>query len=308
MAEIRTYDPGPGNRTGDLLPPLLRDARGAAFGAAADAALDLNPWLACPLKVCEASDDEEVLWELARQFDVGGGLMQAMRTRKQRERLIRGALKLQMKRGTPWAVAEIMRLLGYTDADTIDRVGGLLYDATAIHDGEFRHESGVDEWNDYRIRLFIDRDSRGFTAADRVEAAALAENWAPLRSNLTGFTVRHVLTTAVDDPYLEVGRALRLALIDGRGDRQTVERMWKQYPAAGLAAVQRILPEGSAAIQWRLAPGEMGLADVAAVAATGTSGEDIHVQRPPAVGTGHIDDAPDVTYEGVWTFIRRGTA
>jgi len=128
-------------KTASLLPPVLRTERGHALGAAADAAYSLEPWLACPLHI-ETSYDE-VLWALARQFDVAGPLMQAMRTREQRERLIRNALLLQKKRGTPWSVEEIMRLIGYSDAKVLDRTNmALLYDAEAAHDGTHAFDGG----------------------------------------------------------------------------------------------------------------------------------------------------------------------
>jgi len=103
-----------------ILPSVMRDQRGLAFAAAVDAAIDIDTWLACPLAVEHAPD--VVLWELARQFDVAGPLIQAMRTRSQKERLLKNALLLQKKRGTSWSVEELMRLLGYTDAKVLDRV------------------------------------------------------------------------------------------------------------------------------------------------------------------------------------------
>jgi len=127
--------------TAELLPPVLQTERGQALGAAADGAYSLDPWLACPLNIEHAPD--EVLWSLARQFDVAGPLMQAMRTREQRERLIRDALLLQKKRGTPWSVEEVMRLIGYSDAKVLDRANmALLYDAEAAHDGTHAFDGG----------------------------------------------------------------------------------------------------------------------------------------------------------------------
>jgi P2-related tail formation protein len=119
--------------TAGLLPSVLRDERGLAFAAAADHVLAINPWLACPLKIEHAPD--EVLWHLARQFGVAGPLYQAMKTRAQKERLARIALPMQRKRGTPWAMAEVMRLLGFSDAEVMDRIGLLMYNGSIDHDG-----------------------------------------------------------------------------------------------------------------------------------------------------------------------------
>jgi len=280
------------NSTAELLPPVLRDVRGLAWAAALDRSLELDAWQACPLEVAHAPT--VVLWELAKQEGVAVPLWQAMtrsdaeRTRGARERLVGAAPRLQHRRGTPWAVEEVMRLFGYADAKVLDRTGILHYDGEAFHDGEHIFGSGLAQWSDYIIWLAIDKDSRTFLDNDRDAAARLAAVWAPLRCTLVGWIVRQVLSSSVADPALEVGGVYRAVMVDSVGNRQAAPRTWVLFNG-----------DGSCTVRWRLSPGELRLSEVAAVALTDRQNNDLHVQRPPAVAA-----ADNVTHEGVWTFNR----
>jgi len=303
------------NPTVTILPPVMRDERGLAFAAAVDAAIDIDTWLACPLAVEHAPDI--VLWELARQFDVAGPLIQAMRTRSQKERLLKNALLLQKKRGTPWSVEELMRLLGYTDAKVLDRVAmeRLNYDAEAEHDGmcafdaaggevkpkRYRGDTvhngnwggthvfnGVRsyyryEWTDYRIRLYIDADSRPFGAVDRAEALKLAEEWAPLRATLIGWDARHVLSSRVANPDEFAARVSGIVLEDSEGNRYLAP-CWSQS-----------LDGGAVALRWRLWSEDLPLRDVCAVGIVSVEAQIVEWPAMPSVVA-----AENVIYEGIW--------
>lgn len=269
--------------TAELLPPILKDARGIAFAAAIDKSLDLNPWLACPLNVAHAPD--VVLWELAREFGVAGPLYQAMKTRAQKERLVKYALRLQLKRGTPWAVEEVMRLLGFTDARVLDRVRVLLYNGEAVHDGTYNFDAYFEAWSDYKIRLFIDENSRAFTDYDREQAETLAVDWAPLRCRLLGWEIRHIAVTYVDNPLETAESVLHIALMDKALNSQPVERSWIQP-----------LADGASAIRWRLHPDELLLSEVASIALVTRTGVELARLAMP-----EFQAAPTVVYEGAWT-------
>jgi len=296
--------------TATLLPPVLRDERGVAFAAAVDRSFDIDTWLACPLAVDHAPD--EVLWELARQFDVAGALYQAMKTRRQKERLVLNALRLQRKRGTPWSVEEIMRLLGFTDAKVLDRVAWLLYDGEAIHDGIYLYDGGVNRavilryggevvhdgtrfydgiysrttrsWAAYTIRLYIDKDSREFGDLDRAEAALLADDWAPLRCELAGWEVRHMTTSVVDDPLAFAEDVWRVVLMDERLGRQVVKEFWVQA-----------IENGALALRWRLRPEDIVLSEIRSIALIRSDGSEIERVSLPVVRM-----AGNVFYEGFW--------
>jgi len=269
--------------TAAILPPVLRDQRGLAFAAAVDAAIDIDTWLACPLAVEHAPD--VVLWELARQFDIAGPLYQAMATRTQKERLVRSALRLQRKRGTPWSVEEVMRLLGFTDAKVLDRTNILLYDGEAIHDGTYVFNAYFSHWNQYIIRLCLDANSRAFTEFDREQATLIAADWSPLRSELIGWEIRHLITSYAIEPAYEAARVYQIILFDKTGNRQYIENDWTQ-----------IHKNNSVNLRWRLPQGQMTLSEVALVALGDRNNDVLFKTDVPVVAA-----APNVTLEGVWT-------
>jgi hypothetical protein len=296
--------------TAELLPPVMRDTRGIAFAAALDASLNIDPWLSCPLAVSHAPD--VILWELARQFDVAGPLYQAMKTRERKEKLVTTALRLQRKRGTPWSVEEIMRLLGFTDAKVLDRVNWLLYDGEAIHDGIYLYDGGINRavilryggeaihdetylydgiyrrtergWADYTIRLYIDDKSREFGDLDRAEAAMLADDWAPLRSVLAGWEPRHLTTSVVDDPLAFAESVWRVILMDGGFGRQVLKDFWVQ-----------LIEDGNYALRWRLRPEDLTIPEVRTIVLIRRDGSEIERVTLPVVRA-----ANNVFYEGYW--------
>jgi hypothetical protein len=293
----------------DLLPAALRDERGRGFAAALDVSLALDAWQACPLEVAHAPN--AVLWELAKQENMAGPLWQAMktddprRTRELRERLVASAPRLQHRRGTPWAVEEVMRILGYTDADVLDRTGVLVYDGEALHDGHYTFDSGFNEWSDYIIRLFIDKHSRGFLAADRDQAALLAATWAPLRCELVGWSVRHVTghaaevtasaASAVSGVVLrDAGLANSFLLERGEYWIQSISRTGELQRTLDHNELASAAEEGDYVVRWRLGPGSVPLSEVSRVALAMTGRTEIH-RDLPSVAMG-----PNVTYEGYW--------
>jgi hypothetical protein len=290
---------------------VLRTERGIAYSAAVDGALSLNPWQACPLAVEHSAD--EVLWTLARQYDVAP-LFQAIKTRERREWLIRQALLLQQKRGTPWAMEEIMRLLGYTDAKVLDRQGGTLkydgetnhaghymfdggrgevnllrYMGNAVHDGEHIFSGVISrytmQWYEFRIRLYLGSDSRTFTEIDRQVAALLVEDWKPLRTLLRGWDIRHVLNTDVSDPE-SYAQSIHRVVFDGVEHREH----WIQPHV-----------DGSYILRWRLRPDD-GVRAVSSIALLDSAGRELEIRETPLV-----EIAPDVVYEGYWRFYGTST-
>ena len=309
-----------GSQTASLLPPPLRDQRGLAFAAALDSSIDIDPWLACPLALPHAPD--EVLWELARQFGVAGPLWQAMPTRQHKERLVSRALRLHRHRGTPWVIEELMRLLGYTDAYVLDRANALLYNAEADHDGQHifapawtdifyslyydgeaihngaKKFSPAAEslWSDYRIRLDIAADSRPLAAAERVQAASLAESWAPLRAKFGGWYARHLIRTPSSNPQFDAAKIARVTIYDDQANEQTIENIWAHQLAPSSAATPRLFASARGwAIRWRLSRAELRVPHIARAALIQQGGIPLDTQPLP-----RIDRAKDAFYEGFW--------
>jgi len=211
--------------------------------------------------------------------------------RAKKEALVNSAPLLQRRRGTRWAVAEIMRLLGYSDAAVVDRTALLTYNGDANHDGTHFFDAGFSDWREYRIRLFLEAGCRDFYGDDMAQAAALVEAWAPLRSRLVGWNARHVLSTAVCNPENEKAKVREVVLWDkSQENRQAVDTFWAQAQ-----------PDGSWIIRWKLERQHIdnALSEVSTVALR-LSDQTYLSQTLPAVAV-----LSNVTYEGAWTLKRQ---
>ncbi len=69
-----------------------------------------------------------------------------------RRRLIKGAYELHRYKGTPWAIREIVRRLGFGEVQIIEGLSGIDRSGRARRDGVYYH-SANDYWAYYRIRL-----------------------------------------------------------------------------------------------------------------------------------------------------------
>lgn len=64
--------------------------------------------------------------------------------------LIRGAYDLHRYKGTPWAVKEIIKRLGFGNATLIEGFGGKRHDGEIVRDGQYAY-GHTDRWAYYRI-------------------------------------------------------------------------------------------------------------------------------------------------------------
>jgi phage tail P2-like protein len=158
----------------DLLPPNATplERRTANALAAVDALPTMTreywnpdscPAALLPYLAAEVSVDG---WELAESDEA-------------RRALIKGAIQLHQKRGTPWAAREVIRRLGLGEIDLIEGRNVRRRDGTARYSGEWVHGNERGEWAQYIVRLHrpITRDQ-----ADNLKA--VLERYAPKRSEL----------------------------------------------------------------------------------------------------------------------------
>ncbi len=182
-----------------LIPPGIRDQNSLAINDILDRIgnLDITPVLV--YKIDEVIAD--ALPHLAEQFHILGWEGWALaETEEARRELVRKAIALHRKRGTPWAVKEAVKLLGY-DCEIVEAkeiiaawkaaggrfldgsvdlsVGGYLY---APGGGEF--EYGPTSWAQYVLHLDIAAAEYGPGVQSKI--AALARLAAPARSWLMG--------------------------------------------------------------------------------------------------------------------------
>lgn len=121
-----------------------------------------------------------------------------------RRSLIKGAYELHRYKGTPWAVREIVRRLGFGEIEIIEGLNGKYHNGEISRDGRFSHGHGP-HWAHYRITL---------------KQPVTNEQAALLRRTLQAFAPARCVLDALDYTRMALrhnGRALR----DGTFNRGT---------------------------------------------------------------------------------------
>ena len=67
-----------------------------------------------------------------------------------RRKLIKGAYQLHRHKGTPWAIREIVRRLGFGEVQIMEGLGNKKYNGEIAHNGLFAHGHS-DRWAHYRV-------------------------------------------------------------------------------------------------------------------------------------------------------------
>lgn len=121
-----------------------------------------------------------------------------------RRKLIKGAYELHRYKGTPWAIREIVRRLGFGQVQILEGLGNLRHDGRARRNGVYTYGE-PDRWAHYRIQM---------NAPITNDQAAL------LRQTLAAFAPARCILAALDFTAVALrhnGRAIR----DGRFNRGT---------------------------------------------------------------------------------------
>lgn len=127
----------------DILPDSLQqDKTIQAAAAALDCELSVINEAIPPITLWPRIDSmiEPELSTLAGQFSLIDEPVwgQAEDDETKRE-LLQGALELHRHKGTPWAIREVMRVLGYGEIELLEGIGNLHYDGTGEHDGVYTY-------------------------------------------------------------------------------------------------------------------------------------------------------------------------
>ncbi|WP_342705028.1 phage tail protein I [Burkholderia arboris] len=170
-----------------LLPPALaKDPRFKAFAQLTERLdnIDLSPLLVYLIDGVDAS----ALPFLADQFSVMGedGWSLAQSDEAKRA-LIKGAIELHRYKGTPWAVREVIRRLGFGEVELVEGIGRLNYDGTRRHDGAMVY-GGDGLWAAYRVILL----DRAITNDQAVLLRTTLAAFAPARCVLASLEYRRV--------------------------------------------------------------------------------------------------------------------
>lgn len=165
-----------------LLSPGIRDERFRAFLALLDRwdAIDLLPLL--PNRV--ESAPSRLLYALAWQFGVTGvaGWDLADTDDKRRD-LIRRSIELHRRKGTPWAIREALRAVGFPDAQVVEGYGRNQFDGAHLYDGDITYSAEA-VWANFAVMPGAPADGRPVDPARRALLQAVVENWKNARSRL----------------------------------------------------------------------------------------------------------------------------
>jgi hypothetical protein len=150
---------------GELLGPL---ARLAALSG------DLPPLPPLP---------EDALDSLAWQLHVDG--YEAAESYEAKRRMVDRSLLLHRRKGTPWAVAEALRSVGYADARVLEGAGLVRHDGEILHDGAADHALN-DRWAIFDVEVDLGGDM-GLSVDSARTLRRVVEAWKNARSHLRAF-------------------------------------------------------------------------------------------------------------------------
>lgn len=142
-------------------------------------------------------------WELQGDGYVSADGFTPEQVTSARRELLKKALELHRYKGTPYAVKEAIKSVGFRDARVIEKVG-LKYDGSAAYDGSQTYGSGLP----FNFRVVFDLGSQqGITAERLVALTALIDEYKNVRSRLVNVAFEATLEErmfATDDIELTV--------------------------------------------------------------------------------------------------------
>lgn len=164
-----------------LIPPGIRDASTLAINELIDR-LGLVPLDQLLINLVD-NVTAGALPHLADQFHITGlegwGLCT---TDDERRSLIRRAIALHRKKGTPWAVKEGLKGVGFGSVAINERLPALLYNGTQVYSGSEEYGAGAD-WARFSLQLDLG-ETRGVSAAETALIRAVVAEWKNERSHL----------------------------------------------------------------------------------------------------------------------------
>lgn len=167
-----------------LVPAMRRDLsmRALESQGARIQGLDLQPTIVYDFDTVPAS----ALPYLAEQYGLYGDIeWELANTEAKQRKLLKNAMRLISKRGTPWALKEVFKLLGFGDVVIEEGPGGRVRGAGHKRgDGFSVRGSDRWRWSLYRVTVPV-----LITIDQAAKARRLAEKWAPARCHLHSIRV-----------------------------------------------------------------------------------------------------------------------
>ena len=194
-----------------LIPASIRDVSTFALNELIDrlGTLDITPLLVYLVDDVSAS----ALPHLAEQFHVtaweGWSLADSDTDRRE---LIKNAIALHRKKGTPWAIKQALTAMGYGGASLTERLATVYADGTVFADGAIDGSGGL-RWALFRARVDLG-ENKPFNIAEKSKVLAAIDEYKPARSHLYALDIGSdvVEHSPINDEVTPV--AARLAVAD----------------------------------------------------------------------------------------------
>jgi len=186
------------------------------------AEVDLSAMCMYLIDICPV----EALPILAKQFDMlGFNGWVLCDTEEQRRTLIKRAIELKKYRGTPWAVKEALKSVGYYDVQIQEGVSGALYNNVYTYNGAITHGGG--NWAVFRLNLLDLGEQKGFSTAELALITEVINKYKAARCSLLDI----VLTVSTIDYFDETDESFILNTALGFEDEFNVNHT---YNGSGL--------------------------------------------------------------------------
>jgi P2-related tail formation protein len=166
-------------------------------------AIDLTPLLIYLVDIAPS----EALYHLADQFNVLGfkGWFLCSNDDERRS-LIKRAIELHRYKGTPWAIKEALKSIGFYDAKIQEHAGGIFYDGVNDYNGMSVYGGGG--WATFRIQLLDLGETKGISTESLATIIQMINEYKNARSTLIGIlfyaTVSDIIEPNDDDLIGEI--------------------------------------------------------------------------------------------------------
>ncbi len=121
------------------------------------------------------------------------------------------SIAIHRRKGTPWAVKEGLRAIGYAEASLSERLPSLSYDGQEIYSGANGYGDGAG-WARFSVGLDLG-EAMGVSREETAKLVRHVERWKPERSHLAAI----VFSATVSD-LVEMAEAETLAAHDGQAE------------------------------------------------------------------------------------------
>ncbi|MDV8137936.1 phage tail protein I [Pseudomonas aeruginosa] len=174
MADQQLPPPLAGDERFSLLLELFQEMlAGNDLGVMAVYLVDQAPAALLPALADQFSLLDEPAWSLAESEDT-------------RRALIKRAIELHRYKGTPWAIREVIRTLGFGEVEILEGLAGLTHDGQCAFDGQ-RVYGDVGAWPVYRVTL-----QRPITNDQAAQLRRVLRAIAPARCHLASLDYQSV--------------------------------------------------------------------------------------------------------------------